>query len=180
MEIGVGGLFQGVGLGDVAEGAQPGEEITGAVDRRTEQALVDFPVAALGEGFHCALPLVGNAQLFVPVGIGDHIAVGKVGVAAQLMAFLQNDDLFPGLSGTDGGYQAGAGSHYHDVAVKMDGIVLRDNSRSFGHLMTGTGMTYLGAETALDAFILVDLIFGSHKVDGLHGTVAGAIVAAGA
>lgn len=62
----------------------------------------------------------------------------------------------------------------------MNGIVLAHHGRGLGHLMTGAGMTYLGAETALDAFILVDLIFGSHKVDGLHGTVAGAIVAAGA
>jgi hypothetical protein len=46
--------------------------------------------------------------------------------------------------------------------------------------MTCTGVADLGAETALDALFLVDLIFCADKVNGLHGTVTGAVVTAGA
>ena len=40
--------------------------------------------------------------------------------------------------------------------------------------------TCLHTDTTANTLVLIDLIFGSHKVDGLHGTVAGAVVTAGA
>ena len=134
----------------------------------------------LREGFYRALSLIGNAHLLMPLGIGDHIAVGKIGVAAQLMALLQNNDLLSLLGCPNRRNKTGAGANHHHITGKVNGIVLGHHGGSFGDLMAGAGMTYLGAKTALDTLVLIDLIFGSHKVDGLHGTVAGAVVTAGA
>jgi hypothetical protein len=44
--------------------------------------------------------------------------------------------------------------------------------------MTGTRVADLRTQAALDALFLVDLIFCAHKINGLHGTVAGAVVTA--
>jgi hypothetical protein len=46
--------------------------------------------------------------------------------------------------------------------------------------VTGTGVADLRAQAALDALFLVNLIFCAHKINGLHGTVAGAVVTASA
>ena len=44
--------------------------------------------------------------------------------------------------------------------------------------MTCAGVTDLGAEAALDALFLIDLILGAHKVNGLRRTFRGAVVTA--
>ena len=141
VEVRVRGFFQGVGLGDVAEGAQPVKEVACAVDRRAQQPLIDLPVTALREGLYRPLPLIGNAQLLVPLGIGDHISVGKVGVASQLVALFQHDDLFARLSRPDGGHKPRSGANHHHITVQGDGIVLADDGLLLRHLMAGPGMT---------------------------------------
>ena len=104
--------------------------------------------------------------------------MGIVGVAAGLAALLQNDDLLAGLGRPNSRHHAGAGAHHHHVGLQPDGVMAGRLHRVAGLLMAGAGMAHLGTEAALDTLVLVDLILGSHKVDGLHGTVAGTVVAA--
>ena len=180
VEVCVGGLFQGVDLCDVAVVAEPVKEVAYAVNGRMDQLFFNDASAALIHKLHRALPGVGDPQPLVPLGIRGHIAVGKVGVAAELGALFQQDDLLPGLGRPDGGHKAGAGANHHNVAVQFDWIMLADHCGGPGLLMAGTGVADLGAQAALDTFFLVDLILGAYKIDGLDRTVAGTVVAAGA
>ena len=149
-KVAVVGVLQIEGFLDVAVVAEPVEEIGNAVDGRTDQILFDDAAAPLVGHFDHVLAGVLKAQPLMPLGVGGHEAVGKIGVAAGLAALL----------------------------IQRDRVVIDDRLRR-ALLVAGAGVTHLGAQAALETFLLIDLILGAHKVDGLSGTFAGAVVAAG-
>ena len=59
-----------------------------------------------------------------------------------------------------------------------DTVMVDDRLRD-ALLVAGAGVAHLGAQAALETFLLVDLILGANKVNGLGWTFAGAVVAAG-
>ena len=158
--------------------AEPVKEIGNTVDRRPDQILFDDTTTPLVGHFNHILAGVLKAQPLMPLGVGGHEAVGKVGVATGLAALLQHDDLFARLGRPGRGDHAGTGTHHNDVRIQRDGVMVDDRLRR-ALLVAGAGVAHLGAQAALETFLLVDLILGANKVNGLGGTFAGAVVAAG-
>ena len=100
-----------------------------------------------------------------------------IGVAAQTVSLFQQDDLLAGHGSLYCGHKTGTATADNNVSVHNDGVMGGDGVVGI-HVDNGVGVAHLCAQSALNALVLIDLILSTDPVDGLHGTLAGAVVAA--
>ena len=162
-----------------AELAQPVKEVRAAVNGSADHVLTQNTVG----GFHIVLdgllPYVGHADLLMPLGIDREEGVGIVGVAAQHLGLLYENDLLTGLCCLDRSHKAAAAAHDNDVGLLLHPLMGR-HLHDLVRIVDGLSVTHLGAQAALHTFIRVDLILHANIVDRLHGTLHAAVVAADA
>ena len=103
---------------------EPVKEIAVGIQNPAHKLGIDLSFGLPDEFLIGLVPLVGHAQILVPLGVVHLDLVGVIGASADLLALLENDDLRAAVSGPGStGHAGAAAADDHHVTLHHDLLV---------------------------------------------------------